>query len=190
MFYDTGWSAQARLLPYMEGNPLFNAANISVFKEDPVNSTVISLTVSAFICPSEIKPEPSDARLWYLRGDQLRDERRRLVRLGRIQRAAEPLGLRPQPEPPSRGVHRRPEPDLVRRRGKGLSDLVELPLHHAAVGKQPQQHPEPVRGPLHGRTRIRQRRCASPRTSTSSTPSGPTAMSTPPGSRRPGRPTR
>ena len=59
VFYDTGWSAQARLLPYMEGNPLFNAANLSVFKEDPVNSTVIQLTVNAFICPSEIKPQPS-----------------------------------------------------------------------------------------------------------------------------------
>src|SRR5271166_5679947 len=56
VFYDTGWSAQARLLPYMEGNPLFNAANISVFKEDPTNSTVISLTVGAFICPSEVRP--------------------------------------------------------------------------------------------------------------------------------------
>ena len=59
VFYDTGWSAQARLLPYMEGNPLFNAANISVFKEDPANSTVIMLTVYPFICPSEIRPEPS-----------------------------------------------------------------------------------------------------------------------------------
>ena len=38
---------------------MFNAANIGVFKEDPVNSTVISLTVNAFICPSEIKPSPS-----------------------------------------------------------------------------------------------------------------------------------
>jgi prepilin-type N-terminal cleavage/methylation domain-containing protein/prepilin-type processing-associated H-X9-DG protein len=59
VFYDTAWSAQARILPHMEGNPLFNAANLSVFKEDPSNSTVISLTVGAFICPSEIKPEPS-----------------------------------------------------------------------------------------------------------------------------------
>jgi prepilin-type N-terminal cleavage/methylation domain-containing protein/prepilin-type processing-associated H-X9-DG protein len=57
--YDTGWSAQARLLPYMEGNPLFNAANLGVFKEDPTNSTVISMTVIAFICPSEIKPQVS-----------------------------------------------------------------------------------------------------------------------------------
>ncbi len=59
VYYDTGWSAQARALPYMEGNTLFNAANIGVFKEDPVNSTVISLTVTAFICPSEVKPRVS-----------------------------------------------------------------------------------------------------------------------------------
>ena len=59
VYYDTGWSAQARLLPYMEGNPLFNAANLSVFKEDPPNSTVISLTVDAFICPSEVRPQVS-----------------------------------------------------------------------------------------------------------------------------------
>jgi prepilin-type N-terminal cleavage/methylation domain-containing protein/prepilin-type processing-associated H-X9-DG protein len=57
--YDTGWSAQARLLPYMEGIPLFDAANLSVFKEDPVNSTVISLSVAAFLCPSEIRPQVS-----------------------------------------------------------------------------------------------------------------------------------
>jgi prepilin-type N-terminal cleavage/methylation domain-containing protein/prepilin-type processing-associated H-X9-DG protein len=59
VYYDTGWSAQARILPYMEGNPLFNAANIIVFKEDPPNSTVISLTVAAFICPSEVKQQVS-----------------------------------------------------------------------------------------------------------------------------------
>ena len=57
--YDTGWSAQARILPYLEGNTLFNAANIGVFKEDPSNSTVIMLTVAAFICPSEVKPGAS-----------------------------------------------------------------------------------------------------------------------------------
>jgi prepilin-type N-terminal cleavage/methylation domain-containing protein/prepilin-type processing-associated H-X9-DG protein len=57
--YDLGWSAQARILPYLEGGTLFNAANISVFKEDPPNSTVIRLTVPAFICPSEVKPQSS-----------------------------------------------------------------------------------------------------------------------------------
>jgi prepilin-type N-terminal cleavage/methylation domain-containing protein/prepilin-type processing-associated H-X9-DG protein len=57
--YDTGWSAQARILPYLEGSTLFNAANIGVFKEDPSNATVIMLTVAGFICPSETKPGPS-----------------------------------------------------------------------------------------------------------------------------------
>ncbi len=58
VFYDTGWSAQARILPFLEGNTLFNAANIGIFKEDPGNSTVVMLTVAAFICPSEINPKP------------------------------------------------------------------------------------------------------------------------------------
>ncbi|MBX6311952.1 MAG: DUF1559 domain-containing protein [Isosphaeraceae bacterium] len=57
--YTTGWSAQARLLPYLEGNATFNAANLSVFKEDPPNSTVITLSVSTLLCPSEVKPQPS-----------------------------------------------------------------------------------------------------------------------------------
>ncbi|HWE40558.1 MAG TPA: DUF1559 domain-containing protein [Isosphaeraceae bacterium] len=57
--YDTGWSAQARILPYLEGNPLYNAANLSVFKEDPANATVIALNVAGFLCPSEVRPEVS-----------------------------------------------------------------------------------------------------------------------------------
>jgi prepilin-type N-terminal cleavage/methylation domain-containing protein/prepilin-type processing-associated H-X9-DG protein len=57
--YDTGWSGLARFLPFLEGNALFNAANLSVFKEDPPNSTIISLSVTAFLCPSEIRPQAS-----------------------------------------------------------------------------------------------------------------------------------
>ncbi len=57
--YDTGWSAQARILPFLEGNALFNAANLSVFKEDPPNSTVITLNVAGFLCPSEVRPQVS-----------------------------------------------------------------------------------------------------------------------------------
>jgi prepilin-type N-terminal cleavage/methylation domain-containing protein/prepilin-type processing-associated H-X9-DG protein len=56
--YLSGWSAQARILPQLEGGTLFNAANIAVSKEDSVNSTVIALTVNTFICPSEVKPRP------------------------------------------------------------------------------------------------------------------------------------
>jgi prepilin-type N-terminal cleavage/methylation domain-containing protein len=60
VFYVTGWSAQTRILPYLEGNTLFNAANFSVFKEDPPNSTVISLNVSSFLCPSEVQRRVSE----------------------------------------------------------------------------------------------------------------------------------
>jgi prepilin-type N-terminal cleavage/methylation domain-containing protein len=60
----SGWSAQARILPYLEGDALFNAANIGVFKEDPANSTVVALTVSTFICPSEVRPQPIDGMVW------------------------------------------------------------------------------------------------------------------------------
>ncbi len=57
--YDTGWSAQARLLSFLEAGTLSNAANFSVFKEDPPNSTVIALTIAGFVCPSETKPQVS-----------------------------------------------------------------------------------------------------------------------------------
>jgi hypothetical protein len=56
---DTGWGAQARVLPYLEGSTLFNAANIGVFKEDPSNSTVIMLSLATFLCPSEARPGQS-----------------------------------------------------------------------------------------------------------------------------------
>ncbi len=56
--YTSGWSTQARILPYIEGSVLFNSANLSIFKELPDNSTVVSLTVGTFIYPSEVKPQP------------------------------------------------------------------------------------------------------------------------------------
>jgi prepilin-type N-terminal cleavage/methylation domain-containing protein/prepilin-type processing-associated H-X9-DG protein len=55
--YLNGWSAQARILPYMEETAMFNAANIGVFKEDPANSTIIAMNISVFVCPSEISPQ-------------------------------------------------------------------------------------------------------------------------------------
>ena len=57
--YLTGWSAQARILPFLEGTNLFNAANLSVFKEDPPNTTIIGLTIATFLCPSEPKTQVS-----------------------------------------------------------------------------------------------------------------------------------
>ena len=52
--YLTGWSAQARILPFLEQHALFDSANFSISKEDPINATVISLSVGVFLCPSEV----------------------------------------------------------------------------------------------------------------------------------------
>lgn len=54
-----GWSAQARVLPYLEQGSTYGAVNFDVSYSNPVNTTVSSLTIAAFICPSEVKPEPA-----------------------------------------------------------------------------------------------------------------------------------
>ena len=57
--FDTGWSVQARILPFLEGNALFHAANFSAFKEDPPNATVIAVNVGGYLCPSEVRTDIS-----------------------------------------------------------------------------------------------------------------------------------
>lgn len=54
-----GWSALARILPYSEQGALFNAANFTLWKENPENSTTISQSVAMLICPSEVQPQVS-----------------------------------------------------------------------------------------------------------------------------------
>ncbi len=54
-----GWSALSRVLPYSEQGALFNAANFTLWKEDPQNSTTISQNVAMLICPSEVQPQVS-----------------------------------------------------------------------------------------------------------------------------------
>jgi len=56
--WSNGWSALARILPYLEQNALFNFANFFIWKEDPTNTTVVALNVSTFDCPSDPKTEP------------------------------------------------------------------------------------------------------------------------------------
>ena len=53
-FGDTGFSTQARLLQYLEGNTLFNAMNFSYEYNDQSggNMTACSAVVNSFICPS------------------------------------------------------------------------------------------------------------------------------------------
>ena len=56
--WTNGWSALARILPFLEQNSLFNSANFAIWKEDPPNSTAIQLTIMAFVCPSDPKSMP------------------------------------------------------------------------------------------------------------------------------------
>jgi prepilin-type N-terminal cleavage/methylation domain-containing protein len=43
-----GWSALARVLPYVEQYNMFNAANFTMWKEDPPNTTIVALKVVMF----------------------------------------------------------------------------------------------------------------------------------------------
>ncbi len=53
-----GWSAHARILPYVEQNTVFNAMNLSIRYSTPDNLTVCQLTINSFLCPSEVKTQP------------------------------------------------------------------------------------------------------------------------------------
>jgi prepilin-type N-terminal cleavage/methylation domain-containing protein/prepilin-type processing-associated H-X9-DG protein len=53
-----GWSVHGRVLPFLEQGVIFNSINFATHYETPVNWTVSRQTVSIFICPSEIRPEP------------------------------------------------------------------------------------------------------------------------------------
>jgi prepilin-type N-terminal cleavage/methylation domain-containing protein/prepilin-type processing-associated H-X9-DG protein len=56
-FVDGGWSALARILPYMEGGNAFNALNFNLFEYDDANGanyTGASQVVAVYICPSAV----------------------------------------------------------------------------------------------------------------------------------------
>jgi prepilin-type N-terminal cleavage/methylation domain-containing protein/prepilin-type processing-associated H-X9-DG protein len=53
--YFQGWGVTARLLPFMEGQNAFNACNFSLANETPQNDTIMRLSVSTYLCPSDGK---------------------------------------------------------------------------------------------------------------------------------------
>ena len=55
----TSWGISARLAPYMELGPLYNAMNFTVKYSDPVNTTVSYTQIKYLICPSEPNPTPA-----------------------------------------------------------------------------------------------------------------------------------
>ncbi|WZP00768.1 DUF1559 domain-containing protein [Isosphaeraceae bacterium EP7] len=54
----SAWSVHGRILPYMEQSAMSNAINFNYNYEDPGNTTVSNTNVAAFLCPSELHPEP------------------------------------------------------------------------------------------------------------------------------------
>lgn len=54
-----GWSVHGRILPFMEQGNTFNSINFATNYENPINLTVTGLTISVFICPSEVRSTPS-----------------------------------------------------------------------------------------------------------------------------------
>ena len=48
-----GWGATARILPFLDGGNVFAASNFSLPNEDPANTTIMALSISAYLCPSD-----------------------------------------------------------------------------------------------------------------------------------------
>ena len=56
-----GWSVHGRILPFMKQNSLWNAINLATNQTAPVNLTITAMTISVFVCPSEVNPRTYDA---------------------------------------------------------------------------------------------------------------------------------
>src|SRR4051812_21743670 len=56
--WTNGWSGHGRVLPFMEQGVAFNAINFALRYSVPENTTVSSLDLAAFVCPSEVNPQP------------------------------------------------------------------------------------------------------------------------------------
>ncbi|WZO99883.1 DUF1559 domain-containing protein [Isosphaeraceae bacterium EP7] len=57
----TSWGVSARLAPFMEMGPLYNAMNFSLKYSDATNTTVSYIQVKYLLCPSETNTVPPDA---------------------------------------------------------------------------------------------------------------------------------
>src|SRR5437773_212807 len=57
-FWSNGWSIHGRMLPFLEHGTIFNSINFTFSYSIPDNTTVTRLSLSSFVCPSEIRPEP------------------------------------------------------------------------------------------------------------------------------------
>jgi prepilin-type N-terminal cleavage/methylation domain-containing protein/prepilin-type processing-associated H-X9-DG protein len=63
-----GWGVTARILPFMEGQNVFNASNFSLSNETPQNDTSMRYGVPTYMCPSD-----SQNQVIFVDGDQPRN---------------------------------------------------------------------------------------------------------------------
>jgi len=101
--WTNGWSVHGRILPLMEQGAAFNSINFTFRYSVPENTTVSSLSLSSFLCPSELNTEPkltTTARLgvnnygwnmgdWYVWGGFAGSPNRAPYQVNRSRRFAE-----------------------------------------------------------------------------------------------------
>jgi prepilin-type N-terminal cleavage/methylation domain-containing protein/prepilin-type processing-associated H-X9-DG protein len=54
-----GWSWNVMILPFLEGNTVYNQINTSLPVEDPFNAPALLTTIPQFQCPSDLIPAPT-----------------------------------------------------------------------------------------------------------------------------------
>ena len=60
-YWTNEWSITARILPYLDQNPLYSSINFSLDYSDPSNATVQTTNIGMIICPSETNTQQFDA---------------------------------------------------------------------------------------------------------------------------------
>ena len=53
--YPENWSCFARMLPYFEQGPMYNAANFNLCSSDVNNLTICGVRIASLICPSDVQ---------------------------------------------------------------------------------------------------------------------------------------
>ena len=100
-----GWSALARILPYSEQQQSVQHREFHPLERRPPEHDHDRPERELSALSERDQSTGFDARLRPGRGDELRREPGRLVRLGRVQRAAEPQRVWNEPQPPDRRVY-------------------------------------------------------------------------------------
>ncbi len=58
VIWKSQWGVTSRVIPFLEQSPLYNSINYFLKTTAADNATVVSTTIVALICPSEINPQP------------------------------------------------------------------------------------------------------------------------------------